>query len=461
MRTVFQPRPWQPAMMEHIIDHKRCALFAAMGSGKTGSVLHSLNHIELMDEGPGLILAPMRVARDTWPKETEKWSALAGVEVSPVIGTQTQRLQALNRKARWYAMNYENLPWLYEVYGKRNWSFRTIVADELTRLKGHRAMGQGGQRTNALGKVAHLPQVERFVGLTGTPCPNGLKDLWGQLWFIDQGERLGRTYEAFKQRWFQRSFSGHGIDPLPFAQKQIEERIKDVCLTVDPRDYIDIAEPIESDVVVELPDKAMDLYRQMEKQMFIELESEGGLLEVEAVHAASKTSKCLQIAAGAVYHGDSGEFEPIHSAKLEALESIVEEANGMPVLISYIFRSDLMRMQKAFPWIKHIDEVDEDDWNAGKVRAMAAHPASAGHGLNLQDGGNILVDYSSGWDLEYDDQIIERIGPMRQYQSGHDRPVYRYRIMAHGTMDYLVKQRRKTKATVQQLLLEAMKEKNR
>lgn len=444
-------------MMEHIARHKRCALFAYMGSGKSGATLHALRGIGAVDQGPGLIIAPLRVARDTWPSEVDKWQGLASTEITPIIGNTTQRFQALAKNTLWHSINYEQLPWLVQHVGLKNWRWKTIVADESTRLKGMRQRGQGGQRTNALAKVAFLPQVERFVELTGTPAPNGLKDLWGQLWYLDQGQRLGQSFTAFKERWFQRSWDGHSIEPLPFAQRQIQERIADICLTVDPRDWIDIADPIETDVVVELPDKVMDQYREMERKMFLELEHELGTHEVEAVNAAARTNKCLQIAAGFVYHENGDGFTELHDAKLQALDSIREEAGGMPLLISFSYRQELAMLKRHFPQLRHIDEVSEKDWNAGRVPMMAAHPASAGHGLNLQDGSNILVDFSSGWDLEYDQQIIERIGPMRQWQSGHDRPVFRYRIMAHRTVDYLVKERRESKRSVQQILLAAMK----
>jgi SNF2 family DNA or RNA helicase len=446
-------------MMDHLAEHPRCALFAGMGSGKSAAILHGLNAIEVMDEGPGLIIGPKRVARDVWPDEARKWDSLKGIDVVPIVGGRTHRFQALAKDSLWYSINYENLPWLVDFMGKKPWRFRTIVADESTRLKGARSMGHGGQRTNALAKVAFLPQVKRFVELTGTPAPNGLKDLWGQLMYIDQGKRLGQSYTAFMARWFQRGWDGHSVDPLPFAQEQIQNLIKDVCLTVDPRDYISIDEPIETDIVVELPNKAMDHYRAMEKKMFLELEHDLTMHEIEAVHAAARTSKCLQIASGFVYNDEKTAI-PIHDAKLEALDSIREEANGMPLLISYIFVEDLAMMKRKFPQLKHIDEVNTTEggeWNKGHVPMMAAHPASAGHGLNLQWGSNILVDYSSGWDAEWDSQIIERLGPMRQYQSGLNRAVYRYRIVAHNTIDMLVKRRREGKMTVQQVLLEAMK----
>ncbi len=443
-------------MIDHIREHKRCALFAAMGSGKTGSVLHAMRGMDLFDEAPGLILAPLRVARDTWPSEVHKWSSLHGVEITPIIGNQTQRFQALAQKTLWHSINYEQLPWLQKHFG-RNWPYKTVVADESTRLKGHRAQGQGGQRTNALAKVAWHPGVERFIELTGTPAPNGLKDLWGQLWYLDKGERLGTSYTSFMERWFGKSHDGHSVDPFAFAQDQIQERIRDLCLTVDPRDWIDIAEPIETDVIVELPTKVRDLYTKMQKQMFMELEHDFGTHEVEAVNAAARTNKCLQIASGFVYHEGGDGFTALHDAKLQALDSIREEANGMPLLISVSFRQEFVMLKRHFPQLRLIDEVTEDDWNAGRVPMMACHPASAGHGLNLQEGSNILVDYSSGWNLEYDDQIIERIGPMRQYQSGLDRAVYRYRIMADVPIEGMVKERRRTKRSVQAILLAAMK----
>lgn len=435
-------------------------MFAAMGSGKTVAVLMATQGARLLDEGPVLVLAPRRVARNVWPSEARKWDNI-NARVIQIKGTPVERARALKREAEFYTVNYEQLPWLVD-HLKDRWPFRTIIADESTRLKGMR-LNQGGQRTKALSKIAWLPEVERFIELTGTPAPNGLKDLWGQMWFLDRGKRLGRTYdEGFMRRWFRPSRDGYGVEPFDHSQDQIQERIADLCITIDPRDYIDIAEPIEHIIEVELPPKAREQYREMEKKMFLELQHALGTHEVEAVHAAARTNKCLQIAAGFVYHEGGEGFTELHSAKLEALESAIEDANGMPVLVSYMFRQEFAMMRRHFPQIKHIEEVDttpEGAWNKGKVPLMATHPASAGHGENLQWGSNILVDFSSGWNLEYDDQIIERIGPMRQYQAGLNRPVYRYRIEAVDTADEMVRERRITKRSVQEILLEAMKRK--
>lgn len=449
-------------MLDHIAEHPRCAVFAAMGSGKTVATLVATKGAKLLDEGPVLILAPRRVARNVWPGETRKWDALSGVTMVKIKGRGPEAARALKRPADFYTINYDNIPWLVEHLGD-DWPFRTIIADESTRLKGFR-LNQGGQRTRALSKVAWLPKIERFIELTGTPSPNGLKDLWGQMWFLDRGERLGRTFdEGFSKRWFRPAQNGYGIEPFEHSQAQIQDRIRDLCITIDPRDYMDIDEPIERVVEVELPTKARALYREMERKMFFELSKMGKLIEVEAVHAASRTNKCLQIASGFVYHKDEDpDFTELHDAKLEALESIIEEAAGMPILISYMFKQELAMLRRHFPKLKHIDEVDTSEtgpWNTGKIPLMAAHPASAGHGENLQFGSNILVDFSSGWDLELDDQIIERIGPMRQFQSGLNRPVYRYRIVATDTVDEMVLERKEGKTSVQQTLLNAMKRK--
>lgn len=459
MKT-FVPRPWQPPMIEHMLTNPRCAVWAKMGAGKTASTLAAAKSFGMFDAFPVLILGPKRVARNVWPSEPQAWSDFQHLRVVSIEGTQTERFAALAQKSDFYSINYEQLPWLVNHLGIKNWPFKTIIADEATRLKGFR-LRQGGQRTAALAKI--MPRVERFVELTGTPSPNGLKDLWGQFWFLDGGERLGRTHEAFKDRWFKPSKSGYGIEPFPFAEQEIHALVADLAITIDPWDYLPADQkrvPIEKDIVVDLPPAARRMYDEMERRMYLEIEHALGTHEIEAVNAASRTLKCLQLAAGAVYTDATGGWEPVHDAKIEALESIVEEANGEPVLVAYQFKSDLARILKHFgKRARALDDKKdtEDAWNRGEIPILLAHPASAGHGLNLQRGGRILVDFSSGWDLEHDDQIIERVGPMRQLQAGLDRAVYRYRIMANRTVDFLVAERRATKRSVQDLLLEAMK----
>lgn len=298
------------------------------------STLTALDILELVEPGPALVLAPLRVAASTWPDEAGKWDHLRNVEVSAVVGTPEERRAALRRPASVFSTNYENLPWLIEHLGDK-WPFRKVVADESTKLKSFR-LRQGGKRAQALGRVAHS-KVSRFIELTGTPSPNGLQDLWGQAWFLDQGVRLGRTYDSFKQRWFQAVPGGDGyqqIRPLPHAQREIEERLRDLCLSLDARDYFDIREPIVNVIRVDLPSKARKLYRDMEREMFMQVDEH----EVEAFSAAAKTIKCLQLANGAAYTDDGGSWTEVHDAKLQALESVVEEAAGAPVLVFVVPR---------------------------------------------------------------------------------------------------------------------------
>ena len=452
----FNPRAYQAPAIEHIIKHPRCALFIPMGGGKTVSTLTALNDLSIVDNVyPVLVIAPKRVATSTWPDEVNKWDHLKHLSVSAILGSAEQRLKALYRKADIYTINYENIPWLVEKLAGE-WPFKTIVADESTKLKSFR-LRKGSMRAKALAKVAH--QSERFIGLTGTPSPNGIKDLWGQLYFVDKGKRLGRSFESFRNRWFRAERVGTSefaveLVPLDHAQDEIQERIRDVCLSVDVAKYLDIKEPITNNIYVDLPPNAHKLYKDMEREMFLEIKG----LEVEAFNAASKTMKCLQLASGAIYTDESGAYQTVHDAKIEALESIIEEACGMPVLVAYHFKSDLERLLKALPQGRQLDSNAQTlrDWNAGKIPVLFAHPASAGHGLNMQNGGNIIAFFSHNWNLEEYQQIIERIGPTRQAQAGYDRPVFIYHIIARNTIDDVVIERRETKREVQDLLLEAM-----
>jgi SNF2 family DNA or RNA helicase len=455
MSQVFTPRPYQRLITSHILDLPRSAIWAGMGMGKTTGTLNALDALSFTEGDPMLVVAPLRVARSTWPDEQRKWSHLSDMEIVPVLGNPAERLAALRVNAPVYTTNYENLPWLVEHFGER-WPYKTVVLDESTKVKSFRTR-QGGMRARALGKVAHT-RVKRIVELTGTPSPNGLQDLWGQAWFLDRGQRLGSSFTAFSQRWFRTKPSGFGIEPLPNAQAEIQDKLHDLCLTVEAKDWFDLKDPIVTAVEVDLPISARKHYMDMEKQMFMQL----GEHEVEAFGAAAKTIKCLQIANGAAYVGESNdEWRVLHDAKIEALESIVEEAAGMPVLVAYHFKSDLARLLKAFPAGRALDSDPGTikEWNLGKIPVLFAHPASAGHGLNLQDGGNILVYFSHWWNLEERQQILERIGPTRQMQAGYDRPVFVYNIIARDTVDVEVIERVESKREVQDILLAAMKRK--
>ena len=453
-RRPYVRRTYQHAIAAHQLEVERGATFAGMGLGKTVETLTTLASLDLVEPGPALVCAPLRVAQSTWPDEARKWAHLSGFDVVPIVGTVEERRAALKRQAPVYTTNYEQLPWLVEELRGARWPFAKVVCDESTKLKGFR-LRQGTARAKALAKIAHS-RTTRWINLTGTPAPNGLQDLWGQTWFLDQGQRLGRTFDSFNQRWFRPHHSGYGIEALPHAQKEVEARLADICLSLDARDHFDLRDPIVNVIRVELPGKARDLYRDMEREMFAQI----GEHEVEAFSAAARTIKCLQIANGAAYVDEkAAEWVEVHDAKIQALESIVAEACGAPVLVAYHFQSDLARLLRAFPRGRHLDKNPQTirDWNEGRVPILFAHPASAGHGLNLQDGGNILAVFGHWWDLEQYQQIVERIGPTRQAQAGHDRPVFIHHIVAADTVDELVMARRESKREVQDLLLEAMK----
>jgi SNF2 family DNA or RNA helicase len=447
-------------MLEHLADHPRAGIFAKMGAGKTLGTMLALRDVDLFDDDPVLVLAPKRVANKTWPDEMKKHAEFSHLGITPIIGTETERFSALKRDTKFYTINYENIPWLVSHLGIAKWRFRTIVADESTKLKNYRTR-QGGIRTQALARVAWAPNVRRFIELTGTPSPNGLLDLWGPLWFLDRGERLGKSFAAFEERWFQKPVRGGdhvGHKPVSWAQDQIQDRIRDICITIDPADYIDVPEPINNVIKVELPKRARGMYREMEKEMFLQIREH----EIEAVHAASRTIKCLQLANGALYlNAERTLWEPIHEAKLEALDDIIEEAAGEPVLVAYHFKTDLERLKKAYPHGVVFDDnpATEDAWNERRYPLMFIHPASGGHGSNLQYGGNIMVFFGHWWDLELRQQVIERIGPMRQFQSGLNRQVFIHDIVAEDTVDEDVLLRHASKRSVQEVLLESMKRK--
>jgi len=447
----FTPHPYQDIMLEHGIECPRSAWWAGMGMGKTVTGLTLLDYLNEVEPGPALVLAPLRVARSTWPREAGKWSHLQRLGVVPVVGDRAAREAALRQHADVFVTNYDNVPWLVEHYGDR-WPFTKVIADESTRLKNFR-LRQGGTRARALGRVAH--RAKHWVNLTGTPSPNGLKDLWGQTWFLDAGQRLGRTYTAFTQRWFRTGFNGYDMDPLPIAQDEIHSRLRDICVTIRPEDWFDLEAPVRKTVEVDLPPRARAHYRDMERELFTSIAGD----DIEAFTAATRTAKCLQLASGFVWaDAEAKRWHGVHEEKLDALESIVEEAGGEPVLVEYHWVPSREVILKRFPKARVLDAnpATEDEWNAGKIPMLVANAASAGHGLNLQDGGRILARFDHWWDLEQYDQILERIGPVRQMQSGHPRTVFDYHIVARDTIDELVVARRETKREVQDLLLEAM-----
>lgn len=461
-RKEFQSKPYQDIIVDKLIADPRCAIWAGMGMGKTVSTLTAVDHLQLMGESfPTLVLAPLLVARTTWVNEPRKWQHLSHISVVPVVGSEKEKIQALKLDAPIYATNYESLPWLVDYYGDR-WPFGRVVADESTRLKGFRTK-QGGQRAKALGRVAHT-KVKFFNQLTGTPAPNGLIDLWGQMWMLDGGARLGRSYTAFVERWFRPAHDGGAPKPFAHTADEINAALADICLSLQPEDWFDLRKPIVVNRYVDLPVKARIKYQEMEKTFYMELDKH----PVEAANSAVRTQKLLQVANGAAYvdplvesddNPKSKEWKQIHDVKLQELESIANEFSGAQLLVAYSFRSDRDRLVKAFPKGRCIDKKNpnktERDWNDGKIPMLFVHPKSAGHGLNFQQGGYVIVFFGHNWNLEERLQVIERIGPVRQMQSGFERNVYIINIIARDTVDELVMARVATKKSVQDLILEA------
>lgn len=448
----YVAHPWQKLITNFILDHPRCNIWADMGSGKTGSTLTALQLLMMCGSAffPALVLAPLRVARDVWPAERNKFDHLGSLRISSIIGDAADRRRAVHRQADVYTCNYENIPWLIE-YLNGEWPYQIVIADESTKLKGFR-LRQGTARAQKLATVAR--KTQRWVNLTGTPAPNGLKDLWGQTWFLDFGKRLGGTWGDFKTNYFDSNEYSHELTPKSTASDMIQKKLADITMTIQMKDFIDLKLPIIHTVEVDMPAANMKEYRKLEKDMFVTLQNE---IELTALSAAAKTTKCLQFAAGAAYHSETSWTE-IHSVKLDALEEIVEETAGANLLVAYWWKHDAARILKRFPQARLLKtKKDMADWNAGTIPIGLAHPQSAGHGLNLQHGGHHIVFFSDFWNLEARLQIIERIGPMRQLQAGFDRPVYIHQIIVRGTLDEDVLARHTSKADVQTLLMNAMK----
>lgn len=452
-------------MIDHMIDHPRCALWARMGMGKTSAVLSLVEGLHLAgDYGKVLVIGPLRVARDVWPEEAAKWENFKHLKVQPIIGSSSEREKALlNDHADIYTVNYEVLPWLVKKFMVEAWPFPIVIADEAVKLKSFR-ITQGSVRASAIARIAQH-KVRRWINLTGAPAPNGLKDLWGQTWFLDRGFRLGKSYGAFESRWFAYQRVQDALNPgktfvqpiiFQHSHAEIHDLVKDICLTIDPKDWFDLKEPITTTVKVTLPKTARKHYKELEREMFTQIEGH----DVEAFSAAAKSMKCLQACSGFLYVGEgSTEWKVIHNEKIDALRSIITEANYAPVIVAYHFKASLARLKAAFPeGVDLATPLGMAAFKAGQSAVGFGHPASMGHGVDgLQNICNIAVFYESGWDMDQRMQFIERIGPTRQMQAGLDRPVFVYSIAASGTIDETVLARMITKVSVQEALLEAAK----
>ena len=418
----YCPHDYQAFATNFILDHPVCGLILDMGLGKSVITLTALWDLLLdrFDIGKVLIVAPKRVAEDTWPKELAKWDHLDGLSYSLVMGTEDQRRAALQKRAKLYIINRENVAWLV---AKCPWQFDTLVLDELSSFKNSKA-----QRFRALKQVR--PRVKRVIGLTGTPRPNSLLDLWPQMYLLDMGQRLGRFIGGYRERFFVPDKRNREIiysyKPREGAEEKIYELISDICISMKAVDHLNMPPIISNTIEVRMSLKEQGLYDEFQRNMILQLEGE----ELDALNAAALSSKLTQMANGAVYGEDKRVFA-IHDRKLDALEDLIEAANGQPLLVAYWFKHDLERIQKRFPATRVIDKPqDIDDWNAGKIPVALIHPASAGHGLNLQEGGSTVVWFGLTWSLELYQQLNARL-----WRQGQRHTVVIQHIVTTGTQD--------------------------
>lgn len=439
--------PYQRFAAKWIIEHPYSALLLDMGLGKTLSTLTALDVIKniLGETNKILVIAPLSVARNTWPAEIKKWDNTKDLSYQLVLGTPAKRMAALMAKADIYITNRENVVWLVDYY-KSKWPFKTVIIDEMSSFKSPKAA-----RFKALRKVR--PLMKRVIGLTGTPAPNSLLDLWPQLYLLDQGERLGKTITGYRNQYFYpASQNGHIVYTWAIkdgGEKAIYDRIGDIAISMKAGDYLKLPKRTNNDVLVELSPAEAKKYQQLERDYILQIASG----EVTASNAAVLTNKLLQIANGAVYDED-GEAIEIHRRKLDALQQILDDAQGQPILVFYQFKHDLERLLESFPAGKALDIKSDDiaNWNEGNIPLLFAQPQSAGHGLNLQQGGHIIVWFSLTWSLEFYQQANARLD-----RQGQEQPVIVHHLVAKETMDEQVMAVLQRKATGQNALLEAVK----
>ena len=438
-----QLHEYQLFCIDFIVRHPAAGIFLDMGCGKSIITLTALWFLALdyFSISKILVIAPKRVAEDTWSREFEKWEHLYGLRISKVLGSKKQREDALRSKANIYIINRENVVWLVENY---RWDFDTVVIDELSSFKSNKA-----QRFRALKKVR--PQVRRIIGLTGTPAPNGLLDLWPQMNLLDMGERLGRFIGGYREQFFLPDKRNremiYSYKPKQGAEEKIYELINDICISMKAVDYLDMPDCISNQVEVSMNEQEMSLYSQLEKDMVLPFGDE----ELDAVNAAALSNKLLQMANGAVYD-ENKKVLHIHDRKLDALEDLMEAANGKPLLIAYWFKHDRDRIKARFD-AKDIDTSEDiTEWNEGNIPVALIHPASAGHGLNLQEGGSTIVWFGLTWSLELYQQLNARL-----WRQGQKNTVVIEHIITLGTVDEDVMSALKRKDTGQAALINAVK----
>lgn len=441
----YKPHKYQSYATEFILSHPISAVFLEMGLGKSVITLSAIFDLCLDSflVCKVLVIAPLRVARDTWPAEINKWDHLKGLSYSVAVGTEKERIDALKKQSTLYIINRENVDWLVHKSGIP-FHFDMVVIDELSSFKSY-----GAKRFKSLLKVR--PSVKRIVGLTGTPSSNGLMDLWAEFRILDLGQRLGRYISHYRNTYFKPDKRNAQIvfsyKPLPGAEEEIYKQISDITISMKSTDYLKMPEYVSNEVFVTLSDKEWKVYSDFKEDMVANLGDE----DIDAVNAAVLSGKLLQMANGAVYDSEN-KAHVIHDKKLDALEDLIEGANGKPVLVAYWYKHDLERIKERFPVRQIQSSKDIEDWNDGKIPIAVIHPASAGHGLNLQSGGSTLIWFGLTWSLELYQQTNARL-----YRQGQKDTVIVHHIITKNTIDEDVLLALTKKEKTQDALIDAVK----
>lgn len=441
----YVPHPYQEFAKEFMISNPLSALFLEMGLGKTITTLTAIDELlyDCFEIRKVLIIAPLRVANSTWPSEIKKWEHLKLLRYSIVTGNEAERIQALNTKSEIYIINRENVDWLVNKSGVAM-NFDMLVIDELSSFKSYTS-----KRFKSLLKIR--PYFKRVVGLTGTPSSNGLMDLWAEFRILDFGKRLGRYITHYRNKYFvpdkRNGMIIYSYKPQEDAEQQIYEAINDITISMKSCDHLKLPELIMNEVEVVLENKEVERYQDFKKAMVMTIGEE----EIDAVNAASLSNKLLQLANGSIYDEEKN-YHTVHDKKIEALEQLVEEANGKPVLIAYCFKADKERIEQRFN-VREIQSAgDIEDWNKGEIQVGLIHPASAGHGLNLQQGGCTLIWFGLTWSLELYQQTNARL-----YRQGQNQTVVIHHIITTNTIDEDVMKALKRKERTQEALMSAVK----
>lgn len=443
----FTPYPHQESGIDWIIERPACALFWGMGAGKSCTTLTAIDRLlnDHLEDGPALVIAPKRVAENTWSTEVEKWEHLQHLRVSRVMGTVKQRKAALNASADIYVINRENVVWLVDEVGQ-HWPFPIVVIDELSSFKSAQA-----KRWKALRRVRG--RIRRIIGLTGTPRPNGLEDLWPEMYLLDQGERLGRSLIDFRAQYLiPEKMNGHVVysyKPREGAEDEVYDLISDICMSIRKEDVLKLPGQIYSDVVLAPPPAILKQYKAFEREKVLQcIDADGAIV---AGSEATLTNKLLQFANGAIYDEEGG-VHALHDVKLEALEEMIEEAGGDPVLVFYAYKHDAERIQRRIPCRVLDKPADIDAWNRGEIPVALAHPASCSHGLNLQAGGHIIIWFGLTYNWEYYAQANERLN-----RPGQQNVCRIYHLILQGTHDERVLQALQRKESGNSAAIEALK----